>query len=276
LRRIIIASTAAVVLAGAVAAYAASSDFNSYTASATFSPGKAGSKAQPSLSGWHELWTAQGTNGHATAPLTHIVAKLYGIRWDGKDFPVCTATMINNAGSKNGTWNKVCPKGSQIGGGPVNSLFVPATSPNGPGVPCNPYETTYNAGRGKRTVFFEEYPFAPGTQYTCAGGQVKTGAAAAYTETYTVQGGFEVLDTPLPPNVSTAAGGLTGVYASLQKLDVTFPKLTRKVKGKTVSYQESVACKAGKRPYSFTFTAQNYQGQSPATQTTTVSGSTKC
>ena len=276
MRRIIIASTAALVLIGAVAAYAASSDFNSYTAKATFSPSAAGSPAHPTLSGWHEVWTAHGNNGHETAPLKHIVTKLYGIRWDGKDFPVCTAAMINNAGSKNGSWNKVCPKGSQIGGGPVNSLFVPATSPNGPGVPCNPYEAVYNAGQGKRTIFFEEAPFAPGPQYTCAGGSVKTGAAAAYTETYKVTGGYEVLDTPLPPNVSTSAGGLTGVYASLVKLNVTFPKLTRKVKGKTVSYQESVACKAGKRPYSFTFTAQNYQGQSPSSQTTTVSGRAKC
>lgn len=276
MKRIIMASAAAVVLVGAVAAYAASSDFNSYTAGLSFSPGKAGSKAKPSPFAEHELWTAHGNNGHETAPLTRIVTKIYGIRWDGRDFPVCTAKMINDAGSANQSWNKVCPKGSLIGGGPVNSLFVASTTPNGPGTPCNPYETLYNAGQGKRTIFFEEAPFAPGPQYTCAGGIVKTGAAAAYTETYTVKKGWTVLNTPLPPNVSTSAGGLTGTYASLEKLNLTFPKKTKKVRGKTVSYASSVACKAGKRPYSLTFYAQNYQGQSPPTQTTTISHTTKC
>ncbi|HLY50934.1 MAG TPA: hypothetical protein VKR21_17220 [Solirubrobacteraceae bacterium] len=275
MRRSIILGAAVAVLAGAAAAYAASAGFNGYAAKATFSPKAAGSKSKPVASGWHELWSASGTNGHETAPLTKIVTKIYGVRWDGKDFPVCTAAMINNASNAHG-WNKVCPKGSQVGGGPVNSMFVPATTPGGPGTPCNPYETVYNAGQGKRTIFFEETPYAPGPQYTCAGGTVTTGAAPAYTETYKVKGGYEVLTTTLPPSVSTSAGGIPGIYASLVKLNVTFPKVTRKVKGKKVSYQWSVGCKAGKRPYSFTFTAQNYQGQSPSTQTTTVAGKAKC
>jgi hypothetical protein len=276
LKRFIVGATTVAVLVGAVAAYAASTDFNTYTASFGFAPGKAGTTAKPSPYAWHEVWTAKGNNGHQAGPLTRIVTKIYGVRWDGKDFPVCTAKMINDAGAKDKSWNKVCPKGSLIGGGPVNSVFVPANQPTNPGVPCNPYETVYNAGQGKRTIFFEETPFAPGTQYTCAGGAVQPGAAAAYTETYSVKGGYTVLTAPQPPATSTAAGGLTGVYASLLKLDLKFPKLTKKVKGKTVSYQSSVACKSGKRPYSLTFTAQNYTGQSPATQTTTISHKVSC
>jgi hypothetical protein len=269
-------TTAAAVLVGAVAAYAAASDFNSYTASFGFAPGKAGSKAAPSPYAWREVWTAKGANGHQAGPLTNIVTKIYGVKWDGKDFPVCTAAMINAAGAKDKSWNKVCPKGSLLGGGPVNALFVPANNPTSPGAPCNPYETVYNAGQGKRTIFFEEFPQAPGPQYTCAGGAVQTGAAAAYTETYTFKNGFTVLSAPQPPNTSTSAGGLPGVYSALLKLDLKFPKLTKKVKGKVVSYQSSVACKAGKRPYSLTFTAQNYAGQSPATQTTTISHKVAC
>ena len=275
MRRIIITGTALAVLIGAVVAYGAAGDFNSYTASLTLTPSKAGSKKKPSPFAEHEVWNASGNNGHKTAPLTHIVTKIYGIKWDGKDFPVCTAAMINNAGNANG-WDKVCPVGSKIGGGPVNSLFVPANDPTAAGTPCNPYEVVYNAGAGKRVIFFEEYPQAPGPQYTCAGGAVKTGAAAAYTETYSVSGGTLTLDTPVPPAASTMAGGISGVYAALVKLDLTFPKLTKKVNGKTVAYAASVACLHGKRPWSLTFTAQNYQGQSPPTQTTTVSGSDKC
>jgi hypothetical protein len=276
LRRTIIIGTAVAVLVGAVAAFAASADFNRDTANDTFSPTKAGSAASPSPNGRHDIWTARGNNGHQAAPLTRVTTKVYGTVVDAKDFPVCTAQMINNAGSQNGSWNKVCPKGSLIGAGPVNSLFVPASAPNGPGTACNPYETVYNAGPGKQTFFFEESPFAPGPQYTCANGAVKTGAAAAYTGTVKVTGGYAIFDQRLPASISTSAGGLSGIYASLVKLNVTYPKLTRKVKGKTVAYTASVACKKGVRPYSVTFTATNYAGQSPSTQTTTVSHSNKC
>ena len=273
MRRIIIIGAAAAVLIGAGAAYGAGG-FNSYTASNTFSPSGAGSLAKPSPFARHEVYTAQG-NGQQAGPLTHIVERFYGVVTDGKDFPVCTAKMINSAGNTKG-WNKVCPKGSIIAQGPVRSLFVPSNSPSGPAVPCNPYLYVFNGGQGVQVDFFTEFPFAPGPQYNCAGGAVKTGAAAAYNTYLTRRGGYLVDTVPLPANVSTSAGGLTGIYASLIKLDLTYKKLTKKVHGKTVAYEASIACRKGQRPYSYTFTAQNYQGQSPSTETKTVSHSSKC
>src|SRR5947209_4237438 len=64
-----------------------------------------------------------------------------------------------------------------------------------------------------------------------------------------------VTDVPLPPDVSTKAGGLTGVYGSLIKEALTFKKLSTKVKGKTVGFNESFACKKGKRPYVVQYTS---------------------
>jgi hypothetical protein len=275
LKRTIVIGTALAALVGVGGAYGAG-DFNSYTATATFSPSKAGSPANPSPLGMQQVWTANGNGGNEAGPLTRIVAKFYGMVGDGKDFPVCTAKMINDAGSTNGTWNKVCPKGSVIAQGPVESLFVAANTPGGPGAPCNPYLYIYNGGQGVQVDFFAEFPFAPGRQYTCAGGAVKTGSAAAYNVPVKRQGGYMVADAKLPPNVSTSAGGLTGVYASLIKYDLTFNKLTKKVRGKTVAYAASIACKNGKRPYSFTFYAQDYQGHSPSTQVTTISHTARC
>ena len=275
MRRIIIIGTALAVLGGVGVAYAATSSFNSYTASYSFSPSKAGSPSKPSAFTENELWNAKGTNGHQTAPLKHIGVTIYGIKVDGKDFPVCTESMINTAGNAKG-WNKVCPKGSQIGGGPTEAALVPANSPTSQGSPCHPYLFVYNGGQGKQTFFFTETPYAPSPQYTCANGAVVTGSAAAYTGTYKNVGKNWVFSLVVPPAESTMAGGLAGIYASLIKLQVTFPKLTKKVKGKTVMYGASVACKGGKRPYSTTFTAQNYQGQSPPSGTTVVSGSAKC
>lgn len=295
MRRIIIGSATLVALVGAAVAIAASSDFNSYNANEQFcaktpqisstscSPAKAGSPKKPKGFATHELWTAKGNNGHKTAPLTRVVATIYGERTDAKDFPKCTASMINNAGNNKG-WTKVCPKGSEIGQGPVNALFVPSNNPTAPGSPCNPYLTIWNGGvqNGKQVqvFFFEEYPDAPGQQYTCLNGAVHTGSAPAYngyaTNASKHNGNTWTIDIKLPPSVSTTPGGIHGVYASLEKLNVVYRNLSKRVNGKTLLFGASIGCKHGKRPYSFTFYAQNYQGQSPSTQKTKVSHTASC
>ena len=279
-RSIIIAGVVVAMLGGGGAALAASNAFNTYTASATFSASAAGSPKHPAPIAFHEVWGAQGTNGHEAAPIMSTVAKIYGYRTNGKDFPVCTAKMIDKASAAKG-WNKVCPKGSLIAQGPVNSLLVPASEPSGEGAsPCNPYLTVYNGGKDTQVFFFEETPSAPSSKYTCAGGAVPTGSAPPYTghitEPSSANHNTWTVSIPLPPAASTKAGGLPGLYASLIKLDLKYAKLTRKVHGKTVAYGESIGCKNGTRPYSYTFKAQNYEGQSPASLTKTVSGTAAC
>jgi hypothetical protein len=284
LRRIITIGAALTVLVSAAVAVAAAGNFNSYTATESFSPAKAGTPAKPSAFTVAEHWTASGNNGHQTAPLTRIVAKIYGERTNGKDFPTCTAAKINGAGNAHG-WNKACPGGETgpalIGQGPVKALFVAGSQPTEKNPPqCNPYLYIYNGGQGTQVFFFTEYPYAPGTQYTCLNGAVKTGAAGAYngyvTQPSKSNGNMWQINIPLPANVSTSAGGIPNNYASLVKLDVTYAKKTIKKNGKTIAYGASIGCKSGKRPYSFTFYAQNYQGQSPHTQTTTVSHTAGC
>jgi hypothetical protein len=273
LRRLVMIATAVATVAAAGAAYAATSSFNSYTATLGFSPGKAGTKAKPSAFAMTELWTAKGNGGHQTAPLTHIVTRIYGVVTDGKDFPKCTDAMITANTTK---WDKSCPAGSLIAEGPVNSLLVGANEPTSAGSPCNPYLHVYNGGQGKMVFFFVSGPFSPNpAKYECAGTTTGT-SAPPYDATITEQKGYEVTTIPLPDYVSTRAGNIPGAYASLERLDLTFKKLTRKVHGKTVAYEASVACKAGKRPYSTTFRAQNYEGQSPPSQITTVAHTAKC
>jgi hypothetical protein len=271
LRRILMIGTALAVLTSATA-YAAG-NFNSYTASISFSPSKAGSTAKPSPFSMRELWTASGNNGHQAGPLTHIVSKIYGVVSNGKNFPVCTDKMIT---ANTTQWDRSCPKGSLVAEGPVNSKLVGATQPTSAGSPCNPYLHIYNGGQGKLVFFFVSGPFSPNAaKYECAGTTTGT-SAPPYDATIRQQGGYEVTNIPLPAYVSTRAGNIPGAYAALIRLDVTYKKLTTKVKGKTVAYQASVGCKSGKRPYSFVFTASNYQGQSPSSQTTTISHSSKC
>jgi hypothetical protein len=283
LRRTIIIGAALAALLGSGIAFAASNDFNSYTATETFSPNHAGTAKKPSPIGISEHWVAKGNNGHNTAPLVRIVAKIYGMKTDGKDFPTCTASKINSAGANGGKWNKACPGGetgpAMIGQGPVESELVSPSGPTSHGVPCDPYLYIYNGGQGTQVFFFTETPFAPNPKYKCVNGAVPTGSAAAYngfiTNASKSNGNTWTLNIPLPASVSTNAGN-TGLYASLEKLDVTYAKKTEKKNGKTIAYGASVGCKGGKRPWSFTFYAQNYKGQQPTHQTTTKSGTAAC
>jgi len=261
LKRIVIIGTALAVLVGAATAFAASG-FNSYTGTLKYSPAKAGSAKSPAPVSLTETLTAQGTNGHQAAPLTDIKYTVFGIKGDGKDFPKCSASQI----SAN---YKACSK-ALVGTGMTNAVLVPATDPTSPGSPCNPLLNVYNGGQGKLWFFFVIQP----PSHTCA--TLTTGASAPYEGFVSQKGPNQVVNVPLPPDVSTSAGNINGVYGSLVKQVVTFKKLTKKVHGKTVAFTSSVACKKGKRPYTFSWTATNYQGQSPSSETDTTTGSGKC
>ena len=281
MRRIIIIGAALAVLGGAATAFAAGS-FNSYNAIQSFSPLGAGSTAKPNPIGISESWTAKGTNGHPAAPLTKIVAKIYGLKTNGADFPTCPAGKINKAGNSGG-WNKVCPGGetgpAMIGQGPVTAEFVNPNPPYNVAGQCNPYLYIYNGGSvgGKdvQVFFFTETPYAPSAKYNCLNGSVHTGAAPAYNGQVSYSGKTYVLTIPLPTTVSTNAGG-TGLYASLLTLKVKYAKKTTNKGGKTVGLGESIACTGSTRAYEFDFTAQNFNQQSPHSGTVVVKHTAKC
>jgi hypothetical protein len=245
LRRIMIIGAAAVaVLAVAGVAYAAA--FNTYSAKLTFSPSKAGSQSKASPLAFTENLGAKGTGGNRAAPLVDIKTTIYGIRTNAGKFPTCSASKITSNPAK---WDKACPKGSLVATGPVHALLGPAAVLNATGSPCNPFLHVYNGGGGKLVFFFVIIP----PKYTCA--TLQTGASAPYIGHVKQVGKNLVTDVPLPPDVSTKAGGLTGVYGSLITEALTFKKLTKKVKGKTVGFNESFACKKGKRPYVVQYTS---------------------
>jgi len=283
LRKLIITAAALAVVGGGATAFAAGS-FNTYTATQSFSPLGAGSATKPVPFSVTEDWKASGTSGHPAAPLTKIVAKVYGMKTNAKDFPICTASTIDKNSSGPKAWNKNCPGGetgpAMIGQGPVTSEFVSPNPPYAIAGTCNPYLYIYNGGNvgGKdiQVFFFVEDTFSPNpSKYTCLGGNVHTGAAPAYNGQVTYSGKTYTLTIPLPASVSTNAGG-TGLYASLLTLHVNYAKKTTKVGGNTVGAGESIACVGKTRPYEFDFTAQNYNGLSPHTGTVVVKHNAAC
>jgi hypothetical protein len=244
LRRIIASCTAAVALIAAGAAYAAVT--NTYTASATFSPSKAGTKAKPVAVGITIDQAAHGSGGNRSAVLTELGNTFYGVQSNGKLFPVCTPATINNAQSDSG-----CPKGSLIGTGTVHAVIGPSNNPAAPGTQCTKTVNIYNAGQGK----LSEYLF--GAPIACGG----IGFLPAYPATITVSGGTLKIDVPVPGYITHAVPSVDG---SLTGQHIVYKKLVSKGHG----FFESVGCKSGKRAYTTFFVANGVKSVIP--------GSAKC
>jgi hypothetical protein len=264
LRRLVVIATAlAAVLVTAVSAYAATGGFNTYGATINFSPNKAGSAKAPAAIGFTEHYTADGTGGNRTAPLTDIKTTLYGVTSNAKSFPTCTQAQIANAKSDAG-----CPKGALIATGSITAIVGPTNNQaNGaPGSqPCDPLLHAWNGGGGKVVFFFvDQLP-----DHGCYGGAITTGTVGPFVGAVKIVGKNLVMDTPIPTTVSFPVAGLEG---SLTTETLHYLKLTKKVNGKTVAFNQSVGCKGGKRPYSVVFTAE-LNGQS---QSGSASGTQKC
>jgi len=247
LRRIVIIGTALAALGLAVSAYAATN--NTYTATDSFSPNKAGSVKSPSPIGFKLNLTATGTGGNRTAPLTNITNTFYGLTSNGKDFPTCSYNTIKN--KKNDT---SCPKGALVASGGLTAVLGPASnlSATAPGlVNCVRGLHVWNAGQGKLVYFFV------GTANTCNG--LVTGSVGPFQATLKVKSNTLTLDVPIPNAVSFPFGPNI-LAGSLETEHLSFIKQTVKVKGKSVPYFASVGCKGGKRAFSTSFTAGGQTG----------------
>jgi len=263
LRRIVVIGTALVVLLAAVSAYAATSGLNTYGAKIKFSPNKAGSKTAPAAIAFTEQYVAGGNNGDRTAPLTNIKTTIYGLAINAKGVPTCSATAIANAHSDAG-----CPKAALIATGSITAILGPTADPSASDpnqIPCDPLLHAWNGGGGKLVFFFVDQ--AP----THACGPIQTGGVPPFVGSVKNVGKNLVQNTPIPSYVSFP---ITGVEGSLTSETLHYLKGLHKVKGKTVAYNSSVACKSGKRPYSVTFTAESAPGAAP--QSGTVTGTQKC
>jgi hypothetical protein len=263
LRRIVVIGTALVVLLAAVSAYAATGGLNTYGAKIKFSPNKAGSGKAPAAIAFTEQYVAGGNNGNRTAPLTNIKTTIYGLTVNAKGAPTCSATQIANAHS-----DTACPKGALVATGAITAILGPLADPSASDpnqIPCNPLLHAWNGGGGKLVFFFVDQ--AP--SHTC--GPIQTGAVPPFVGSIKTVGKNLVQNTPIPSYVSFP---ITGVEGSLTSETLHFLKGTHKVNGKTVAFNNSVACKKGKRPYSVTFTAESAPGAAP--ESGTVTGTQKC
>lgn len=261
MRRIIIAITALAVLVAGGVAYAAGTQLNNYTGTKlTFSPAVAGSASAPAPIGFVQTLKAANTDPTLRAAvLTDIKLTMYGLKVDTKDFPTCSTATI----AAKPKYDAACNPKALVASGSIIARIGDKTF-TGPGAPCTPVLHVWNSGGGKVTFFFISK-----NATTCA--TIQTGGTPPYVGTIKKVGANLIQDTPLPPVVSTNAGGL-GLYGSLEFESLKWSKLTTKVGGKTVGFVSSVACKRGSRPWTVSYTATN----GTTSQTSTVSSSAKC
>jgi hypothetical protein len=258
LRRKVTIITALCMLVGATAAYAAINTYGGTTMS--FSKG-VGSKSKPVAVSFKQSLQAKNTDASkAAAVLIDIKTKIYGLVANGKPFPTCSNTKMESLKS-----DSFCPAKSKFATGTVNALLGDPTLAMSNRIKCNPNLDVFNAGPGKLWFFFTTT-----SAIQCAG--LTTGTTPPYPGTVKQQGKFEVVDVPLPPDVSTKVANQPNFYGSLIKETLTWFKVTTKVKGKTVGNNLSVGCLKGKRPWSIQFTA--ITGTTKETQT--FNGSSKC
>jgi hypothetical protein len=262
LRRIVIIGTALAVLGGAAVAIGAA--INNYSASFKYTTSKAGTAKKPVPLGYTVDYSAQGTNGNRTAPLTEIDTTVYGLKANYKGFPTCPLSKIQAAKSDTG-----CPKGSMAASGAITAVIGPTSdqSSSAPGtLPCNPLLHVWNGGGGQLVFFFVEQ--AP--DHTCANGAITTGAVPPYPGKIVYSGKNLILKLPIPSYVSFP---LNGVEGSLETSHLVFPKVSMVQHGKKVYDIYSTGCSGKKRPWKVTFTAHE-PNQAP--ETDSITGSNAC
>jgi hypothetical protein len=261
LRRTVVILTTLAMLVGATAASAAT---NTYAGTNFGSfKGGAGTKKKPVGVSFKQTLVAKNNDpSKVAAVLTHITTRVYGLVSNAKSFPTCDGTQMAPRHS-----DAFCPAKSKFATGLVHSFLGHKDLLVSNATACNPNLDVFNAGKNKLWFFFTTH-----SALQCNG--LTTGATAAYTGTVSNKGGFQVLDIPLPPDISTKTANVPGLYASLVKEQLNWLKVSTKVKGKTVYNNVSTGCKSGKRPWSVTYTS--ITPSTGAKETQTVNGSAPC
>jgi hypothetical protein len=240
------AAVAAVMLVSAAVVFAA--QVNTYTVDGKTSPAKAGSKKKPVPIGLDFNYTVGEESGQRPSPVSRYTIGFYGMQSNGGLFPKCTAQEINAAQSDKG-----CAKGSLVGSGSVTNAAGATNNPADTSIPCNLGLRVYNAGQGKAAI----YLFGNPPQCVIP---ISQAIDARYVSAFGGKG--QALQFSVPANLLHPVGGIDNAVTNVQS---TIKKLTKKSKGKTRGYYESIRCQKGKRPIKVDFLTEAGQSSSAST-----------
>jgi hypothetical protein len=214
---------------------------NSYTIDAKVPSG--GSKKKPKAGGFTFNFTVSDPAGNIPQIIKTYSLGVAGSQVNTKVAPTCTAASINAAGNDQG-----CSKKAIVGTGSVSAVIGTAGQPmSSKAGDCGLNLTIYNGGTNKAALFLEGgtggagVPACPApiSQAIDAKWVKKDGGTALV---------FEVPDALRHP--------VAGLDVSVIETKSKLKKITKKIKGKTRGYFESVGCK-GQRKVTATFTDEN-------------------
>ena len=265
----IIALTVVGLLAVSAAAFAAST--NVYTVSADTSPTKAGTTKKPVPVKLDFDYTVANADGKSRPALINKYAIFFGgIVVNTKAAKSCSADQINNGIAQGALPDKVCPKGSVVGGGNVENIAGPSSDPTTPALQasCHLDLTIYNAANNHAALYLHGAPNEADASKSCPLA-VDSAIDAKYVKK---SGGTSLEFSVCPPSNPNCQllHPINGYDNSVVKVKSTINKVTAKVKGKKVAYYQSAGgCKKGKRAVKVTFTLVDGSSQN-------VSNTAKC
>ncbi|UGS37727.1 hypothetical protein [Capillimicrobium parvum] len=244
------AAVAAVMLVCAAVVFAA--QVNTYTVTGSTSPAKAGSKQKPVPLGLNFDYTVGEEAGQRPSPVSRYTIGFYGMQSNGGLFPKCTAAQINAAQSDKG-----CAQGSLVGSGSVTNAAGASNNPADTSIPCNLGLRVYNGGQGKAAI----YLFGNPPQCVIP---ISQAIDARYVSAFGGKG--SALQFSVPANLLHPVSGIDNAVTNVQS---NIKKLTKRSKGRTRGYFESVRCQGGKRPITVDFLTE-------AGQSSTASADANC
>jgi hypothetical protein len=226
----------AAVFALAIAAVAyAQTQTNTYSVTASTKPTKAGTRSKPVPVGVTFDYTVGEANGLRPSPIVGYSILLGGVRFNGANFPKCTAAQINAAGT-----DRPCPSGAKVGSGNVENQTGATTNTADKSLACHLDLTIYNGGRGHLALYLL------GGAPTCP-----ISISVAIDAKLVTRASGTAIQFAVP---STLAHPIPGFDNAVVQTASTLPKRVSKGTG----FQESTGgCRSGKRVVTVTFTAEN-------------------
>jgi len=222
--RLLVAAMVAVLGISAVA-YAQTVE-NQYTVGGSVPAG--GSKSKPKPGGFNFQFGITAPGGVVPKVIQTYDLFVEGGRVNTKVIPKgCTAAQMERVQS-----DRVCPKGTMIGSGRLKVLAGTTGQPTSSAVACDLPVKLYNAGNNKATIWIQV------GQGDCVAALTR-GIEARWVKS---ANGTSLRFT-VPPDLRK----ILNLDIVVTGVNVTFKKITRKIKGKTVGYFESVGCKDRKR-----------------------------
>jgi hypothetical protein len=247
--RKVLLTTALVVLGLAGAAYAATVVTNVYVVKATGTL-QSGTLAHPRPAGATISYTVSTIpKGKRPNVVKQQVVTIEGTRLHTNAFPTCSTSKLNATGPSS------CPKGSLVGTGFFIVEVGPASSQSGKQLTCRVDLSVFNGGGNSLSY----YTYAnTANKNECPSSSVQPLAVAAHV----AEKKTTLVTTLKIPAVDRHPGNNTAVDAAVIQSQVKFPVKSRKIKGKTVGFAETILCPANHRRHvTIKFTLENGKSQ---------------